>query len=370
MNEVDYRFFLDKKYEKETKAKCGCKYFSNVNLHVEVLENALILPGDNQGRGGILFQGEMLPQSSYRRGVARLYEFDENDVFNSDEEVVWIGMWPTVWGHCLTDNVKHLWFLFHPEYDYLKKYKMLYSTIWGTTFDEKHNFWQLLRIWGIDTGNICRLEKPTRFKRVFLPDESFIHTDEGKFYTKEFALLYDNTTIPTPKKRIPLYDKVYFTRTGWGGGKDFGEKRIETAFRKMGYHVLCPEILELDELICVLRNCKVLATTEGSISHNCLFLEKGTKVVIIRKAYYVNMYQLAINEIRELQVTIIDSHKSVGVSSVNPMLGPFFLYCGKNLQKFAPNIKLGKFPLIDFLIYLRKSKYIRKSIKRILTNMF
>ena len=111
MNEVDYRFFLDKKYEKETKAKCGCKYFSNVNLHVEVLENALILPGDNQGRGGILFQGEMLPQSSYRRGVARLYEFVENDVFNSDEEVVWIGMWPTVWGHCLTDNLKHLWFL-------------------------------------------------------------------------------------------------------------------------------------------------------------------------------------------------------------------------------------------------------------------
>ena len=365
MVKVNYSFFIDKKYEKTTKDRCERKYFVDKELQVEVLENAVVLPGDNLARGGCLYNGEVLPQSSYHRGAVGLYEFNENEVIDSEEEVVYVGMWPAVWGHCLTDNVKHLWFLFQSEYDYLKNYKWVYSPIWGV-FDESHNFWQLLRKWNVNIENINRVEKPTRYRRVFLPDDAFIDSDKGKLYTKGFTKLFSNTTIPTPNLEIPVFDKLYFTRTAWGGGKDFGEKSIENAFRKMGYQVMSPEMLGLDELIFVLRHCNVLATTEGSISHNSLFMNEGSRLVLIRKAYYINGYQFPINEMKSLKVTIIDSHKSISVNKNAPWLGPFFLYCGRNLKRFAPDVKCEGFPLKEFLVYLIKTKYFRKLLKKAL----
>lgn len=363
MKEVSYSFYIDKKCEKETKTKCGRKHICDVDLHVNAIANAIILPGDNAARGGVLSNGKLLAQSPYLKDTNGVYEFDETDVVNSDEEVVYIGMWLDVWGHCLTDNLKHLWFLSHPEYDYLKKHKWVYSQIWSETLCESHNMWKLLRKWGVNTRNVIRIEKPTRYKRVYLADESFIAIKEERYYTKEFARLYDNSVIPTPKLEIPIHEKIYFSRTNWGG-KDYGEKSIEDAFQKMGYHVISPEKLELDELIYVLRHCKVLATTEGSISHNSLFLNEGTKLVLIRKAHWVNEFQLPINEIKRLQVTIIDSHKSVAVDKDCPWDGPFFLYCGKNLKRFAPEIEYGRFPLNSFLVYLKNTKCVKK-LKRI-----
>lgn len=367
MEGVRYNFYIDKVCEKETRAACGRKYFCDVDLHVGSFENALVLPGDNLARGGVLVNGELMPHSSYHRGVGGVYDFVENEVAESDEEVVYVGMWPAVWGHCLTDNVKHLWFIFYPEYDYLKRIKWVFSPIWGN-FPQNHNFWKLLEKWGIDLGNIYSLDKPTRFKKVFLPDDCFIASPlHGKVYTKEFARLYDNLTIPTPIKSFESYEKVYFTRTAFfDGRKDFGEKNIENVFREMGYKILSPEKLELDELIYVLRNCKVLASTEGSTSHNALFLNEGAELVLIRKAYYVNGYQLPINEMKKLKVTIIDSHKSVAVGKNDPWQGPFFLYCGRNLKRFAPGAGQERFPIVGFLEYLIKTKYFNKLIKRFL----
>ena len=54
MKEVSYSFYIDKKCEKETKTKCGRKHICDVDLHVNAIANAIILPGDNAARGGVL----------------------------------------------------------------------------------------------------------------------------------------------------------------------------------------------------------------------------------------------------------------------------------------------------------------------------
>jgi len=49
-------------------------------------------------------------------GVGKSYEFDEEMIDVVDKTVVYIGMFNLIWGHCITDNQKHLWVMLHSEY--------------------------------------------------------------------------------------------------------------------------------------------------------------------------------------------------------------------------------------------------------------
>lgn len=105
-----------------------------------------------------------------------------------------------------------------------------------------------------------------------------------------------------------------------------------------GYFVIHPELHSLADQIALVDKCLYLATTEGSVSHLAVFCKSGTSLVIIRKADYINTYQVAINEVADLKVTYIDAHHSHVADERWPWSGPFYLctttylhnYFGKN----------------------------------------
>ena len=78
-----------------------------------------------------------------------------------------------------------------------------------------------------------------------------------------------------------------------------------------------------------------MATTEGSISHNAVFMSKGANLEIVRKVPFVNEYQIALNEINNLHVTYIDAHLSVFARKDALAAGPFFIYVNDNLIRFS-----------------------------------
>lgn len=130
------------------------------------------------------------------------------------------------------------------------------------------------------------------------------------------------------------YDKIYFTRTSLDSSREYGENKIEQLFAKRGFKIISPEKLSIIEQLQILLNCKEFSTTEGSIAHNVLFLRPDTKVVILRKANYVNSYQLAVNQIAEVNVTYIDAHKSFFCNKKAPYLGPFYLCTTCHVAKY------------------------------------
>ena len=373
---VEYDFdHVSPKMLKETRAKCSQSHFSDKSLNVEVIENGTILPcvGDRGVRkGGVVDEsGKYYEQSYLHRGVGGSYEFDDSECEYFNEEVVYVGMWHDCWGHWITDNVKLLWFLFDDRYGRLKNLRFVYTVLWPE-FAFSDNSKSLLLKLGIDIDQLVRITTKTKFKKIFLPDDCFIK-EEGKgcWYTDEYRVLIDRIISDSCNARLNELvlpsNRVYFTRTKFKNNVDYGEERIERVFRNLGYTIISPENLTLDEQILVLQFAKVLAATEGSITHNAVFMKEGTNIVAVRKYGFVNEYQLAINEMRSLHVTYVDSHRSSPVNRKYPYLGPFFMYCSKNLSRFA-NCRQPLFPISSYVRYLwryRPQHIVKKVFKRI-----
>jgi len=318
---AEYSLYIDKNLKKATLNAINKTYLSDAEMTIGVFDDAIVGSGIN---GGLYKScGAMVPDSSLICQQIDPKRIGE-DVLTCDEEVVYVGMWGAPWGHCITDNLTHLWFLFDEKYQYLKEKKWVYTLIWGNDLPE--SFRSLLKNYGVDLEDLYRVDKNTRFKKVYYPSACFKHRVDGLYYSKEFAWFFDKNNLPSPSLDLPTYDKVFFSRMQWNKNKEVGEHHLEDAFKKMGYNILYPEQMSFEEQLYTIRYCKCLATTEGSVAHNAVFLDRGSELVVIRKAYYINAYQYPINEMRDLHVHLIDSHKSVCVNRIDPRHGPFFLY--------------------------------------------
>ncbi|MDO4497670.1 MAG: hypothetical protein Q4B58_07590, partial [Bacteroidales bacterium] len=70
---------------------------------------------------------------------------EENIASGSDAKVVYLGNMLNIWGHCITDNLKKLWFLKTPEYKELKSQGYtLCCTLHGDKKEFCKNFCDLL----------------------------------------------------------------------------------------------------------------------------------------------------------------------------------------------------------------------------------
>jgi len=350
-----YNFeYIDFPLLHKTQQEASINHFSDEKLACQILDNATLLPfkylDDNLIGGGVLTQtGEHF--SVIDTGEER-YDFSEKEVENKDVVAVYLGLFHPKWGHCITDNIKKLWFLFTPEYEKLKSdnIQLVYTVFDG--FQLNGNFLELLSLLGVDLKLLNPIEKATKFKKLYIPDDSFFQKGRHRYYTEEFKSLLNRI----PKlDGISKYDKVYFTRTAFSGA-DYGEKDVEKFFKKLGYKIIAPEKLSFKEQLSVLSNCNTFASTEGSIAHNSLFLKENSTLIVIRKADYINSYQFPINELKNLKVTYIDAHLSIFNHQNQPWIGPFFMYVNDNMQRFSSsNSYLNSFKLKEFMVYTKEA---------------
>lgn len=349
---TNYNFDYIKSSAKESFNKnINTQHYTNKKLNVICYENAIISPRSNIYKGGIYIKDEHIEDSMVHNCIdSKQYpevHFQNNYV---DKEVVYIGMFLKVWGHCLTDNLKHLWFLQDKKYEQLKNLEFVYVS-YSEDFSFLTNFKLILNKINISDSNLKRITTPTKYKKVFFPEPCFFYNvSQGK---REFTEEYKKIIKKISEDIIPdrRNQKVYFTRTKIKNSGEIGEKRIEDLFKKNGYQIISPELLSFNEQIAIIKGCNTLACTEGSVAHNCIFMNNSSNLIIIRKADYINGYQMALNEVNQINVTYIDSNKSVLVPKKDKWAGPFFLYVSSYLSDFF-NIKVQKFPFFSFWFYL------------------
>lgn len=349
--------YVNSRMESQTRALYEETHLWDKPLEIISLDEGVVFPCLDGSDGGVVDRtGHYYDYSFLHRGLvegrAKVIECEEY----INEEVVYVGMWHNVWGHWLTDNIKLLWFLFESEYSQLSSLSFVYTTLFPFR-DIPANAISLLNALGVNEKQLVRIDKATRFKKVFLPDDCFIRWEKkGTWYTNEYKLMinrvvsfYHQTTVGSPAK-------VYFSRTHLQDSKEEGEERIESVFKRKGFRIYYPEELSLEDQINVLTNCRCFASTEGSVSHNALFLNEGTSLVLLRKAYYTNGYQAAINEMRKLKVIYIDSHMSSCCNKQFPYKGPFFLFCNKKLSEFA-QVRQPLFPFLSYIKYVFRNRF-------------
>ena len=311
-------------------------HFLDRKLEVRKYENAYVLPKAPFNAGIITSDGNAILGTNacerYRVG----YGFDKSKVQIVDEEVVYMGYLKSIFGHCITDDIKRCWFIGTEKWKQLKGKNV--KCVYILPEDEKVSdvLVQSLNWFGEDINSWQRITEDTQFSKIYVPDCSLIYNNGERYFTKEFVKTVSLLkTIALKKSNVEFFpEKIYLSRTNIvEPGREMGEKAIEKEFKRNGYFIEHPEEWSLEDQIALMGGCTHLATTEGSIAHIAMFCSPGTQVAILRKADYVNTYQVAINELANLDVTYIDVHQST-VDDRWPWGGPFYLYKTHQLYKY------------------------------------
>lgn len=322
-----------------------------IKAHLSLREyDAIVAPKCREGEGGVFAEGKCVEWSRFWAGDCNGYAPDQAE--DGGETAFYLGMLYGCWGHCLSDDLRHVWPIAKGIVS--KDIPIVYTTlIKGERLPE--NFFLLLEAAGVNRQRLVCVEKPTRFRKLLFADPSYWQSKElgYRVFTQEYV-----DTIETIRERFVVgnempHRRIYLSRTGWVGNKpDVGEEFIEAAFRAhFGCEVFRPEMLTLAEMIKLMAETKTLVSTGGSCQMNSLFLAPGSESIVIRKSGWIDHCQVGIDQIRDLNVTVIDANGSWLLDRPKePWRGPFFLYVNSRLARFL-GIK-SHFPVRSFLVYV------------------
>lgn len=84
----------------------------------------------------------------------------------------------------------------------------------------------------------------------------------------------------------------------------------------------------------MLANCKYFAATEGSVSHNSIFLKDNSQAIIIPRGPYFSGYQQIIDSMFNLEIYYIDSALTAFSPKSGPWSGPNYFYVSEELMEF------------------------------------
>lgn len=303
------------------------------DLAVEEVEEGTVLPyrivGDSKRAGVVDRNGNYAALSAFEA----LSEVDSwggayqpEHVEYSNETVLYFGRFWKHWGHFLMDMVSRLWWVIENDADIKIAYDAK-EEIQGV-------YWDFLRLLGLSEHQMIRVEKPTRFAKVIVPECSHkpgisCHVK----YKKIFDIVAEKALQEFEDHGRYGGQSIYFTRRQLNlrVPLEIGEKDIERLFSEQGYLVIAPEKYSLAEQIAMIRGAKRIACLSGTLPHNMIFAKDQTELIIVRKTNKPNYRQVSVNQIRQLRVTNIDAH--ISLKAVGPA-GPFVLDINQNVEAY------------------------------------
>ena len=315
----------------------GLPRVSSEPLRVQIITGGIVLPelSETQPCGVASQDGVFIPATSFSfRSERNQMEILDQKITESANTAIFIGCLCPVWGHCFIEDLSRLWFLKSEIGQDAIRHgaKIVYTNHLGEALTT--SFTRLLCLADVDTKDWIGVEEPTRFAQVIVPDATFCRIGDATFNALHLNLI---EKILSHVKGECEPCKLYFSRTSLPSIhlREYGERQIEAVFRRLGFLIVAPELLPLEEQLLLLKSCKSFVATEGSIAHNSIFCQPGTKVTILRKANYKNLYQLCINHMRNLDVTYVDANHSVPPYPKSIMYGPFYLYITQYLERYV-----------------------------------
>lgn len=270
---------------------------------------------------------------------------DHSQIDFIDEDVVFIGALPFHYGHFITEGLSRIWYYLDLKNTHLKA---VYISEGG-----EDRFFDFFNCFGIENQNLLKITKPTKFRSVFIPEQSIRLHDFFHFKYKE--------TIDKIKADIPprSVKKVFFSKSKSGNGRGIGEAPIEEIFSKNDFEVFYPESLSVRETISVLRGCDVFAATSGTNIHNSVFMEDERQIICLNRSAHFHPLQTMIDKMKNLNSIYVDAF--IFSSDKNFGNSPCLLFPTTNVLSFFNfhNFRYNKWVLItkavgflcDYLIF-------------------
>ena len=350
---ICHEYLYDKEYYGSL---LSTDHFKKTEVKWRELPGGIVIPFtglQDELIGGLLNgEGEYIDGSGIHRGMGAGRDIRDEQVEEYDEDIVFLGVWPDVWGHCLTDNIRRLWVVhneaFMKEYGHLR---FLYVPFQNK--EPSDNFRELLQMVGISDIKLESINTVSRFRKVILPDECFWREQDGtRMFTSEFRELIDRVRDYAVRNITPAeIKKTYFTYRKHPAMRVIGERKLEKFFSALGYTIISPEKHSLREQMSILLGCEEFACTVGSASHNSIFLRDGAKVTLIPRAGFISEYQPALDQVHDLDITYADSSLSLYVKPDRPWDGPFYYIVSDQLRQCFGQRGRYKENRKDFKVY-------------------
>ena len=358
---TNYDFLYNKNFYGDSLFK---EHLCDKKLSFRTFEDAIIFPLNDPANNicALDSNGNYIENSCIDNDIAKNLtqnlRLENIELSVKDANAILLGRFINVWGHFITDDLRNIWFLKSKSYESYTDFELIYQD-----FTPGKNYTKFFDILDINYKKFRSVTTPTRFKKIIIPDECFIteHEENQEFglkysFTNEYVELINYVRDYAQKNKTELNNKkFYFSYSKYKSGKSVGENHIENYLRKNGFEIIYPENHSLDEQLNILANCEFFASTIGSCSHNMLFLNDDSKVMLIPRANYLTPYQLAIDKVHNLQIFYVDSTFSFLAASKNPAEGPFLYIVSSNMKKFF-NDKNSKIE-VYFKDYKKYFKY-------------
>lgn len=250
-----------------------------------------------------------------------------------DEEVVWLGYAWDFYGHFLSDSLGRLWYLLNN-----KNLKVCYIS------KDENPFIEFFRLFGLKDEQMIRVTKPTRFRKIIVPEPAFRYHD---YYHEKFKdIINEITKNINPAK----FKKVYLSRGKYNPSvPTLGEKVIEDVFKKQGFKVIYPERLSIKKQISLMKGAKIVAGVSGTSLHNILFSNDEIKLISLNRSADVLYMQLLIDELKNIDAVYVDVYQNplpISYYAQPYLLGitdEFLQFCKDYNFKLSCKFKNGKY---------------------------
>lgn len=281
------------------------------DLKILELDDAVALPfvyldsGAIRRAGGILYkENNFVEESGSRQGYlkyGKAYDFDDSKVEFVDEEVIWLGYYYSHWGHFIIELVGRMWVLL----DNYNNQKIIYISQDGDSFGGV--FLEFMSYLGVPKENIIKIEKPTRFSKVIIPDYSATEYH----YSDQYIRLIDKVISGSDYENcnFPINENIYLSRKKVKDSKikDFGESEIENKFLENGFVSVSPEKLSLREQISLWNRTKNIVCINGTLPLNIIFTREKVNVIVLNKTNIVHEALISIHSVFDkAEITYID----------------------------------------------------------------
>lgn len=260
--------------------------------------------------------------------------------------VVFLGFFSSFHGHFITEEISKLWWVLKNG---TRERKFAFVRYKNANLGAFERF--IFGLFGLNENNLIAITKPTKFKELILPERSFSYS-KNPHYTKEHNELID--FISSQVKPIKN-EKIYLSRQKYTKALiyEWGDKYVDEYFKDNGYTIIYPETLPPQEQLALYVGCKHLAAISGTLPHNAIFMSRGSKLTIVKKARYYNGTQAFVNEFKALKQD--DINVCLELFGVNVGRGPFLI--------LMRNLPLDSEVLCDYQQYIKA--YLREYLRQL-----
>ena len=146
----------------------------------------------------------------------------------------------------------------------------------------------ILKALGLTPDNFVVFTRPTRLRRVIVPQTSLGEQTHG-YYCFRALCHRISMMIGGGNERVER-TPVYLSKTKLAGGvgRIRNEFELEAALHKSGVEILYPELLTISEQIALFAQPRVIMGTTGSAFHSSIFSPPRSKIICLNQIHNVN----------------------------------------------------------------------------------